>query len=544
MKHLLIFITAILSLNLTAQMAITVPAEYENNDGLIMTWPYQADFDSIIAEISGLAAASGDVWLIYNPDSISTDTNDIRIFLQTTGNNHDNIYFTPAHCNTFFIREYGPVTGYGVFDQLLVRYMGDPVFDNYNRPQDDSLPAQLANSWQWDYVQYTLAFEPGNILTDGKKNVFASANILEENLPLTQSEVAQQLSSLYDVTSITFLDAPEHSGGGSMKSLDMFARLLDSETILMTKIPDSLPDYPLIEANVATIQNMTNSYESPYKIVRVQAAPLDKGRYDTTLDGELRSYTNSLILNNLILVPSYNNPAYDSAAFNAYKDNTYGMSIHMIDARKLSALHAALHTITKEIPQEHYLRISHKKVEGPQEYQGSEFTITCLATGDDIIDNIWLYYRFNDDTTWQKSMVHLVCPTFYGTIENVQLTDTIHYYIEAAMVNGTTITYPLSAPEGNFSFWFDVTGINALKEAQPGIILYPNPVKEILHIKHLESDKPVSYQITDITGKVIQQGTVDGGRSVAISSKITSGSYLLLLKTAGSRQSIPFIKQP
>ncbi len=542
-KTFLIAIILGAALNVTAQMAITVPAEYEKNDGVILTWPYSPSLDSVIAEISGLAAASGEVWLLYNPDSVVTDTNDIRTFLMATGNNFDNIGFVPAYTNTFFIREYGPVTGYGVFDQTLVRYFGDPLFDGYSRPQDDSVPHQLANFWQADYVQYNLAFESGNIVTDGEKNLFASTGLLQENLPLSEQEVSARISAIYNVSNVTFLTAPEHSGGGAMKSLDMFVKLLDSETILITEIPDTLPDYFLIENNVQTIQNLTNTYEAPYKIVRVMAAPLDNGKYDTTLSGELRSYTNALILNNLILIPSYGNSEYDSAAYYVYKNNTYGMTVKMVDARRLSLLHAAVHTVTRERPQTHYLRINHKKVEGAQEYQGEEFTIHCLASGDDVIDNMWLHYRFNHDTTWQKTMVHLVCPTHYGIIENVQLTDTIHYYLDATEINGTTITYPLSAPDGYFTFWFDVTGINSNETFRLKPAIYPNPVLNYVKVSNLPVNKEVNYQIVDLSGKAFQSGRVNAGGSIKLADNLTPGMYVLNLQVGNRIENIKFIKR-
>lgn len=543
MKIIFTLVIALIAYNLAAQMAITIPAEYEKNDGVILTWPYEADYDSIVADISALSASSGNVWLLYNPDSTLTDTTVIRTFLQATGNNCENIGFVPARSNTFFIREYGPIMGYGVFDQLLVRYFGDPVFDDYNRPQDDSLPAQLASFYQSDYVQYSLAFEPGNIITDGEKNLFVSTHILEENLPLSQTEVAQQLTAIYNVPNIFFLEAPEHSGGGTMKSLDMFMKLLDSETMLISELPDSLPDYSIIENNVSIIQNIANTYEGSYKIVRVMPAPLDNGKYDTSLSGELRSYTNALIFNDLILIPSYNNPEYDSAAYEAYKNNTYGMDVEMIDVRKLSALHGAVHTITKEKPQEHYLRINHKKVEGAQVYQGDEFTIQCLSVGDNIIDNMWLYYRFNSDTIWQKTMVHLVCPTHYGIIENVQLTDTVHYYLDATMIDGTTITYPLSAPDGFFTFWFDITGTGEDVVMQQYPIIYPNPVTDRLFVKNLDFNGGYHYLISNIEGHIVQEGDVAGEQDIIPVSKLIPGIYFLTLKGARKINSIKFIVQ-
>ena len=541
MKIYILLLLTLLSSNLLAQVAITMPAEYEKNEGVILTWPYMADMDSLVAEISGYAAASGDVWLIFNPDSTVTDTSDIRAFLQSTGNNHDNVFFVPGYSNTFFIREYGPMIGYGVFDQLLVRYLGDPVFDAYNRPADDSIPKQLADYWQSDYAAYNLAFEPGNVLTDGEKNAFVSDAVLEENLPMSEEEIKQQLAQLLNVSDVTILQAPQKSGGGSMKSLDMFMKLLDSETMLITEIPDTLPDFNLIENNVSIIQGMTNTYESPYKIVRVQAAPLDNGKYDTTLNGEQRSYTNALILNNLILIPAYNNPPYDSAAFHLYKDNTYGMAIRMIDATKLSAIHAAIHTITKEKPQEHFLRINHKKIENTQDYQGEEYTITCMANGDDVLDNMWLYYRFNDDTSFQKTTIHLVCPTYYGVIENVSLSDTIHYYLEANEVNGTTVTYPLAAPQGYFSFWFNVTAVDETNGFLSAISIAPNPVFDYFKIKGIV--KREYFELFDVGGRKVMDGLAEPGSKVHLNQSLKPGLYLLKVSTDRGFQTIKLLKQ-
>ncbi len=541
MKNLITIIFFLFSLTLRAQMAITMPAEYEKNEGVILTWPYLPDLDTTIAEISGYAAGYGEVWLIYNPDSVNTDTSDIRNFLITTGNNHSNTGFVPGYTNTAFIREYGPVIGYGVFDQDLVRYMGDPVFDGYNRPLDDSIPAQLAGYWQTDYVQYSLAFEPGNVVTDGRKNGFASKYIVEENLPLSEEAVKQQLSEILNISDITLLDAPVHSGGGPMKSLDMFMKLLDAETILFTELPDTMPDYNLIENNVGILEGMTNVYESPYKIVRVKACPLDNGKYDTTLKGELRSYTNALILNNLILVPSYNNPEYDSAAYYVYKEHTYGMTIKMVDATKLSQLHAAIHTVTKEKPQEHFLRIEHEKTEGTQNYPGDEYAITCMASADALVESMWLYYRFNSDTAWQKTTVYLVCPVHYGVIENVQLNDTVHYYLEAVAANDNSITYPLSAPEGYFTFWFDVTGVEQEFGGLTKEIIYPNPVNGYLGIKNLDSEAP--FTILDLNGKEVLKGIVLPGKAVKLSRAMPHGLYFLQLQTSDGIKTLKFIKQ-
>ena len=325
-----------------------------------------------------------------------------------------------------------------------------------------------------------------------------------------------------------------------MKSIDMFMKLLDPETILFTEIPDTLPDYNVIENNVSIVSNMTNVFGSPYKVVRVKAAPLDDDGYDTTLNGELRSYTNALVLNDLILIPSYNNPEYDSAAIDIYRANTYGMRIKMIVVTELSQLHAAIHTITREKPQEHFLRIRHKKVEGPTEYYGNEYTVNCLATGDDVIDNMWLHYRFNSDTAFLQTTVHLVCPSYYAVIENVAQTDTIHYYLDATLVNGTTITYPLSAPDGYFSFWFDITGTEVWSQKDNKSAIFPNPVNDYFIVKG--DNKGFEYEIIDADGRLLDSGHGFSNSKIEVKQSLSPGIYFLLLRAKQRVESLKFVK--
>ena len=425
-KYHLTSLIIILAIASIGQVAITIPAEYEKNDKLVLVWPYTTAIDSVIGEITGIAKQVVDVEIIYNPDSIQFDTTQIRGFLTNMGIDNENVSFIPAYTNTCWLRQYSPVTGYGVFDDSLVQYLGNPGFSAYNRPADDSLPSQLANFWNMELVDYGLEFENTNIQYDGLRHLFVGNRIIEQNIPMDENEIRFSLNEYFSSGEVTFLPSLTQSGGGSMRSIDMYMKLLDFETILVSSIPDTLPDYQTLENIALELSTIPNYYGDNFNIIRISAPPNDNGNYPITQEEEMRSYTNSMILNNLVIVPSYGLPEYDSTAYQLYKKHMPGYQLHRIDARLLTPDYGSIHTMTKEIPQSNFLRILHKKVTGPQDYT-PDFRIICLATAGDQIEDMWLYYKIGDDTSYTKTEIHMVCPQHFGLIENLQPLDTIHY---------------------------------------------------------------------------------------------------------------------
>ena len=203
-KYFLTSLIIILAIISKAQVAITIPAEYEKNDKLVLVWPYTTAIDSVISEITGIAKQVVDVEIIYNPDSIQFDTTQIRGFLTNMGIGNENVSFIPAYTNTYWLRQYSPVSGYGVFADSLVQYLGNPGCSAYNRPADDSIPSQLANFWNLNVVDYNLEFENTNIQYDGLRNLFVVTAFLTKiyqwmkmkyALPLIHISIQEKLFS-------------------------------------------------------------------------------------------------------------------------------------------------------------------------------------------------------------------------------------------------------------------------------------------------------------------------------------------------------------
>lgn len=528
-----------LSLQLTAQLAISFPGEFEKNEGVLLVWDYSPSRDSVVANMAAAIQPVAKAWIIYYPGTAPMDTTDIRNYLLSRGVGYANVEFIPAWTETLWVRDFGPFTGYGVFENAPERFFYDAGYSQYGRPHDDSIPSQIGNYWNIPTVGLNLEFEGGNLLLDGLANGFATKRIYSQNPLLTPQEIEQQLKDAFNLQSIVFLDVLNHSGGGIWKHVDMFMKVLDYETIMVSSYPDSLPDYPVIESYVELLSQSLNYFQNPYNIVRIPAPPKEDGTFAITQDDEMRTYTNSLIINNVIIVPSYNLPAYDSVAKQIYEAHMPGYIIKMIDARTLTPLFGALHCISKEIPQERLLKIVHEKVEGSQTY-ATDFAITCLANCDSLVEEMWLHYKLNDDSEFQTTPIHLVCPTHYGVIEGLLPTDTVHYFIEGR--SGTnTVNYPLSSPDGFFTFWFDVVGEKEPVSTASNYSVYPNPSAGKITIEMPAGNRKINIRLNNIHGELVYQGLVSTGQTIDLKNDIQPGIYFLQIDDGSTLQTTKMI---
>ena len=89
--------------------------------------------------------------------------------------------------------------------------------------------------------------------------------------------------------------------------IDMHMKLLDEETILMAEYPAGVADGPQIEANLEyVLSNHTSKWGTPFDVVRIPSPP-EPGWGGGFPDegGNYMTYTNSVFVNNTILLPTY-----------------------------------------------------------------------------------------------------------------------------------------------------------------------------------------------------------------------------------------------
>lgn len=517
------------SILLKAQFAVFNPAEFEKNEGLLLVWDYSASRDSITANIAKAAQQAGKVWIMYIPEHSTVDTSEIRNYLYSRGVTSQNLFFIPTHTETLWIRDFGPMTLYGNYGQGNERFIVDMGYSQYNRPFDDSVPQQLAQLWNWQHSTLDLEIEGGNLIFDGLKRGFASTRVYEQNPQFTPAMIRNMLIDKFSLDDFTFLESLHNSGGGIWKHVDMFMKVLDYETILVSSYPEHLPDYPVIESNVDVLRNLTNAFGKPYQIIRIPAPPKADGSWATTQNDEMRTYTNSVMINNTVIVPSYGLPDYDEHARQIYMDALPGYKIVMVDAQNLTPLGGAIHCVTKEIPAPDFVRIVHRKVTGIQAFS-SEFYIYSNCEASANLQEMWLYYKKDQADDYTKVPVYMACPQNIGIIEGLKPGDTIHYYLEASSSQFTT-TYPLGAPAANFKFWLDGTvGMEEITATTAGLLVFPQPSNGSFQV--VTDGQPIQQlEIWDVSGKLVYKQS-NPERPYFFQFDLEPGFYVLRAATA------------
>ncbi len=504
------------------------PPEFEKQEGLLLTWDYHHLRDPVTAALAKAVQPSAKVWIIYYPGQAPMDTLQIRDFLRDHGVPDENVYLIPGWTETLWIRDYGPFAGYDLGNVPPTRYFVDAGYSAYNRPKDDSIPTQLANYWGIPVVDMPLQFEGGNILLDGTGRGFGSTRIFDQNPNYSQTQVKAMMEEYFGLQDFVFLQKLSNSGGGLWAHVDMYMKILDSETILLNEYPEHVPDYFLIETFAMLLGGMTNFDGTPYRIVRIPAPPKADGTWAVTQNDEMRTYTNSVIINDVIVVPSYNLPDYDSVAVQIYKTNMPGYRIEMVDATVLTPLYGALHCITKEITKPDYLRIRHQKIVGQQEYAHPYMVIDARIDCNLVADSAFVYYRFNNDETFSRTLLTPGCPYYVGVIHDIQPDDTVHYYLYAAR-HGDEVVLPPPAPGGFYSFWFDQTvSTGNYLSSQSSLNIFPNPTSGRFTIVNPSPTQQAVVEVYDIFGKQLNQQRIQpGAGALDFTGQLPAGIYLL-----------------
>ncbi len=508
---------------------LRTPAEWEEVQALVITW---ASHFTILKDI--VKYAQKECW-VYN---ICSDTNATKTYLTGQGIPLDSLKFIQAPFNTIWIRDYGPWSVYSndVDSLLLV----DWIY-NRPRPKDDTIPRILAKEFGLPHYEtvtppHNFIATGGNFMTDGFGTGFSSKLIIDENPALSVGQVDSIVLEFMGINRYIKMDRLLYD---PIDHIDMHIKLLNEETLLVGQYPAGVADGPQIEANLQYVLSTYNSiFGTPYKVIRVPMPP-DGGSYPNS-GGDYRTYTNSIIVNGTIIVPTYEEQ-YDTTALKIISDALPGYNVHGINSNGIIYLSGAIHCITKLIATNDPLLISHQPLADTQ-YTGVNYTVEARIQHRSGIQDATIYYT--KDTSLVFSQVSM---SFIDTVNNMwrgdipQQTDstTVYYYVHANAVSGKQQVRPITAPNGywNFNVMAPIVGMEMRTRPIRMSPVYPNPSKGITCIPICS---PVNIQarlyLAGILGQevaTIYEGPLTPGKGNYFlnSRKLEPGFYFIVLTT-------------
>jgi len=402
------------------------PAEFEPMEGVLIRYTFGISYD-VIAEM----AEDVEVITIVSSES---QKNTVESLYESNGVNTDHTSYLIAPSDTYWTRDYGP---WFIFNQTSNNFeVVDFEYNRPSRPNDNNIPYKFALNQSLDYNYMDIIHAGGNYMTDGHGISVSTDLVWTENPTMTHVEIDQTVSQYLGIQ--TYHVVPDVNNE-YIEHIDCWGKYLSPDTIMIREVPTSHSQYDEIEAAVTYFESQLSCYGTPYNVVRVYT-PNDQ------------PYTNSLILNNKVLVP-ITGSAWDDDAILAYQTAMPGYEVLGFTGSWAST--DALHCRAKGIPDRGMLYINHKPI---QYYLPSDEGFYVEAeiipySGGDLLPSSPKIYWKNSTREWNSVTMTNVEENIYGGyIPPHPCGETIYYYINAQDDSGRNESLPYIGASDPLSF--------------------------------------------------------------------------------------------
>lgn len=397
---------------------VRMVAEYEPAQAVLIRYPFGIPY-SLIRE---MAAGTQVVTLVANQSQANT----VLGLYQQNNVNTLNCSFLIAPTDSYWTRDYGP---WFVFDGNNQAGIVDFPY-NRPRPNDNNVPPVVASSMGINLFGMNVKHTGGNMMADGL-GIGASTDLVwEENTNLTQSQIRQKFLDYLGISRYDVLPDPL---GDYIKHIDCWGKYLAPDKVLIGRVAVSDPRYSAYEAVANFFATTPSSWGYPYKVYRV----FTPGGSPAT------PYTNSLILNNKVFVPTTGSQ-YDAQAIQVYQQAMPGYQIIPIQYNSWQNTDA-LHCRTHEIADKGMLFVDHRPKYGTISWQDSVAIAARIIpySGQAVIpDSLYIRYTINGTGNYTAMLRPGIGDMFTGFIKNYNSFDTIRYFISAADASGRRIKHP------------------------------------------------------------------------------------------------------
>ncbi len=440
------------------------PAEFSSAHGIYLGWGEGQNV--VLKDIAYEVSKLDTVYIVHMQGQDSVCKN----YFTDNDVNMDNVKFINADTNyvSVWIRDYGPFYIYEDGNRAIVQY-------DYKFFENNPIPGIMADVWGFEYYHANLRISGGNFMADGNGMGFVADVVCEENVPLTEADIRSNLMQDLGLDSLVFVKSMKKDGTGH---IDMAQKLLNDTLIIVGEYVNASDAYGqnkmILDQNAEKLSTIKNMDGRSFNVVRIPMPPV----YYIGTTPVTRSYTNSLIINNIILVPIYGDSlaSLDTTVLNLHKELMPDYEVIGINSAEVIKSNGAVHCITNTHFKKNPLVVFHSDFDSVQ------------ADVDPVIDfrlnprfktmSGSVFYKAESDSAFTEKAAVLENGIFSATLP--KMGENFNYYFTGAATSGTeqfSVTLPADAPTTVFSAVVIPTGIKENMLTKKGVAFsqYPNP---------------------------------------------------------------------
>ena len=342
-----------------------LPAEWEPQSLVMLTWPHQAtDWAPYLKEITETYVKMADAITRYEQLVIATP-HPIQVGAMLSGRltpeQMTRVYICFCKTNDTWARDHGPITlrsDDGKLTMLDFRFNG--WGEKFEATLDNNVTRTLHEDGAFDTETKgtprladndDFVLEGGAIESDGKGTIMTTECCLmapNRNQPMDKEDIEEELRFRLKAKRIIWLKHGSLIGDDTDGHIDTIVRLAPNDTLLYNKCTDEndeqYADFVALEEELKELRTLDGK---PYKLIPL---PQPDAIYD---EGKRlpATYANFLIINGAVLVPTYNQEEKDKEACKAIKKSFPDREIIAIDSRTIVRQHGSIHCCTMQVPE-------------------------------------------------------------------------------------------------------------------------------------------------------------------------------------------------
>jgi len=334
---------------------IRLPAEWEKQDGVLLSWPStNSDWSEILEQIEHVYRQL--VQQISRFEKVLIVGSDISHIKQQLTQEHicyDNIHYYDIQTNDTWTRDCGPITLY--CDGIATLY--DFGFNGWGLKfaanEDNQMNQRLASQSAFiaPLITQSMIMEGGSIESDGRGTLLTTSECLlsrNRNPHLNKEQLEQFFTSHMGIDHFLWLDHGYLAGDDTDSHIDTLARLCPNDTIAYVSCDDQTDEHYLsLKAMEQQLSMFRTTDGHPYNLLPL---PWPQAQFDDDGNRLPATYANFLIINGAVLVPTYADPA-DTIALKIIQSAFPEHEIIAINCSTVIIQHGSLHCLTMQLPQ-------------------------------------------------------------------------------------------------------------------------------------------------------------------------------------------------
>jgi len=335
-----------------------LPPEWAEQSGVMLTWPHphgdwasrlaavEPVFDAIAREVS-----RREKLLVCCYDTAHRNHIARRLRAADVDMTRTILRIVPS--NDTWARDHGPIAVQCQDELLLLDFGFNGWGGKYAHAADNDISRRLyVLDTFGDVPMQTvdMILEGGSIEVDGSGTLLTTTRCLlapTRNPTLAPEQIEARLKELLGLQRILWLQHGHLDGDDTDAHIDTLARYCDANTIAYVACDDPQdPHYAELKAMEHELQSFTAADGHPYRLAPL---PWPRAKYDEDGHRLPATYANFLIVNQAVLVPTYQDPA-DEIALSRLRSCFPDRDIVPIDCLPLVYQYGSLHCVTMQLP--------------------------------------------------------------------------------------------------------------------------------------------------------------------------------------------------